>query len=275
MSALYGALMAESPMVLLSGHAPLGQIGRGSFQEVDQVAAAAPVTKAAWLARGADGLGDDIAQALAIARSGRPGPVHVSLPGDLLEARVARDAPPRGARGGGGLLAAPAGMAGEGAREIVEILAGARRPLIAVGPAMARSARWALVRRFSELTGIPALPMESPRGVNDPWLRFAATRLSAADVVVLLGKRLDFAVRFGEPPAFAPDCRFIQIDAEPSSLRPGGRVIAAEAADPVATLERWCAAAAAMVWRHHPWGEEVAAARRSEPTEWAGLRRCS
>src|SRR5574341_1624206 len=50
LSALYGALMAESPVVLLSGAAPLGQAGRGAFQEVDQVAAARPVTKAAWLA---------------------------------------------------------------------------------------------------------------------------------------------------------------------------------------------------------------------------------
>src|SRR5262245_7880462 len=65
MSALYGALMAESPVVLLSGHAPLGQAGRGAFQEMDQVAAARPVTKAAWLAGDAARLGDDIRRALA------------------------------------------------------------------------------------------------------------------------------------------------------------------------------------------------------------------
>jgi acetolactate synthase-1/2/3 large subunit len=270
-SALYGALMAESPMVLLSGHAPLGQLGRGSFQEVDQVAAAAPVTKAAWLARGVDTLGDDVVRALAIARSGRPGPVHVSLPGDLLEAPVTRDAP---APAQGGLDEAAAAP-GAGARQLVELLADAKRPLIAVGPAMARAGRWAAVRRFSELTGIPALPVESPRGVNDPWLRFAAARLAVADVVVLLGKRLDFALRFGEPPAFAPDCRFIQVDPDATSLRPGARMIAAEAADPVATLERWCAVAAGMAWRHRAWGEEVAAARRMEPEAWAGLRSSS
>jgi acetolactate synthase-1/2/3 large subunit len=269
LSALYGALMAESPMVLLSGHAPLGQLGRGSFQEVDQVATAAPVTKAAWLARTADTLGDDVARALAIARSGRPGPVHLSLPGDLLEAAVSGDARTPDADHARAAVVAP----GTDLGDLVEALADAKRPLIAVGPAMARGARWAAVRRFSELTGIPALPVESPRGVNDPWLRFAATRLAAADLVVLLGKRLDFALRFGEPPAFAPDCRFIQVDAEAASLRPGGRVIAAVAADPVATLERWGAAAARIAWRHHAWGEEVGAARRMEPEAWDGLRR--
>ena len=126
MSALYGALMAESPVVLLSGHAPLGQAGRGAFQEMDQVAAARPVTKAAWLARDAARLGDDIARALAIARSGRPGPVHVSLPGDLLEMRVT-------ASGGAAPPAAPATgptpIADSTARAILNLLVEARRPL--------------------------------------------------------------------------------------------------------------------------------------------------
>jgi acetolactate synthase-1/2/3 large subunit len=85
-SGLYTALMSESPMVLLSGHAPRAQRGRGAFQEIDQVGAARPVVKAAWVAESAEGLGDDIARAFAVANSGRPGPVHVSLPGDLLEA---------------------------------------------------------------------------------------------------------------------------------------------------------------------------------------------
>ena len=53
LSALYGALMAESPVVLLSGHAPRAQAGRGAFQEVDQAAAARPVTKATWVAESA------------------------------------------------------------------------------------------------------------------------------------------------------------------------------------------------------------------------------
>ncbi|HJV56443.1 MAG TPA: thiamine pyrophosphate-binding protein, partial [Methylomirabilota bacterium] len=97
-SALYTALMAESPLVLLSGHAPLGQLGRGGFQEVDQAAVAAPVAKASWMAKDASRLGEDITAALELARSGRPGPVHVSLPGDLLEAKVGDGAPARAPR---------------------------------------------------------------------------------------------------------------------------------------------------------------------------------
>jgi acetolactate synthase-1/2/3 large subunit len=274
MSALYGALMAESPVVLLSGHSPLGQAGRGAFQEVDQVAAARPVTKAAWLSRDAACLGDDVARALAIAKSGRPGPVHVSLPGDLLEARVAdprRAAPPLV---GESAVAPPAAIDDADARSILGLLAAARRPLILVGPAMARPPRRAAVARFGALTGIPVLVMESPRGVNDPALRLAAPRLAQADAVLLLGKRLDFAVRFGEPPAFAADCRFAQIDFDGSAPR-GGRVAVAVNADPVLALDHLHAAARALGWRHHPWGEEVAAAGRTEPADWRALRRSS
>jgi acetolactate synthase-1/2/3 large subunit len=272
MSALYGALMAESPVVLLSGHAPLGQAGRGAFQEVDQVAAARPVTKAAWLARDAARLGDDVARALAIARSGRPGPVHLSLPGDLLEARPATSrgaAPPAVEEAA---VAPPATIADADVRSILALLAAARRPLILVGPAMARPARRAAVERFGALTGIPALVMESPRGVNDPALRMAAPRLAQADAVLLLGKRFDFTVRFGEPPAFAADCRFAQVDFDGTAPR-GGRVVAAVNADPSRALDRLHETAGALAWRHHSWGEDVAAARRTEPAGWHALRR--
>lgn len=97
-SALFGALMSESPVVLLSGHAPVAQIGRGAFQEMDQAPVAAPVAKASWMAKDAARLGEDIATALELARGGRPGPVHVSLPGDLLEAKVGDAGPARAPR---------------------------------------------------------------------------------------------------------------------------------------------------------------------------------
>jgi acetolactate synthase-1/2/3 large subunit len=268
LSALYGALMAESPVVLLSGHAPLGQAGRGAFQEVDQVTTAAPVTKAAWLARDSDGLGQDIARALSVARAGRPGPVHVSLPSDLLEARVssARRIEPRAE-------ALIPHMTSSRVREFLQVLAAASRPLILVGPALARSTRAALVGRFSASTGIPVLPMESPRGVGDPSLHLASGRLAEADVVLLLGKRLDFSLRFGEPPAFSPDCRFLQIDVDAPSISAGGRVALAEATDPLAALEALDAAAPSLTWRVRAWAEQVAVSQRTEPPEWNERRR--
>src|SRR5262245_57871165 len=213
-SALYGALMSESPVVLLSGHAPKGQAGRGAFQEIDQVGAARPVTKAAWRVESAASMGEDMTRALTIAASGRPGPVHLSLPGDLLEAKVAETP-----------AAAPAAPGGEPTRipdgtiaQILERLEAARRPLIVVGPAMARAARGAAVGALSRATGIPALPIESPRGLNDPWLHMAANVFAQADAVLLLGKRLDYGLRFGDAGVFGPDRRIIQADWDAAGL---------------------------------------------------------
>ena len=79
----------ELPLVLLSGHTETSQLGRGGFQELRQAEMAAPAAKASWMATNAAMLGADVAKAVRLAKSGRPGPVHLSLPSDLLDARVA------------------------------------------------------------------------------------------------------------------------------------------------------------------------------------------
>jgi thiamine pyrophosphate-dependent acetolactate synthase large subunit-like protein len=267
LSALYGARMAESPVVLLSGHAPAGQVGRGAFQEMDQAGAAAPVTKASWVAKDASRLGGDMAWALEVARSGRPGPVHVSLPGDLLDAKVS-ETPGSIIEGGRGSMS----VADSDIRRLRELLETARHPLILLGPAMARPARRAAVERLTGPTGIPALPMESPRGVNDPWLRLATNCLGEADLVLLLGKRLDFAVRFGGAPSFAPTCRFVQVDWDAEALDRSGRVTLGLVTDPAQLAVRLAAEAAPLAGRWRDWGAEVAAARAAAPVEWAALR---
>src|SRR5215213_11241435 len=74
--ALFTALASESPLILISGHAPLDELGKGAFQEMAQADIAAPLTKASWTARSAHTLGSDIVRAWREAISGRPGPVH-------------------------------------------------------------------------------------------------------------------------------------------------------------------------------------------------------
>ena len=265
-SALYTALMAESPLVLLSGHAPLGSLGRGGFQEVDQAAVAAPVAKASWMAKDASRLGEDITAALELARSGRPGPVHVSLPGDLLEAKVGDGAAVRAPR-----VEVPASAPAETVERVLALLAEARRPLVLLGPAMARGARAAAVERLSAATGIPALAMESPRGFNDPWLHLAAPLLKEADLLLLLGKKADFTVRFAQESAFAPGCRVIQVDADAASLRDGSAQ--GIVADPAVLADQLAAAARGRVWPHRAWAEEVRRARATVPAGWEAARR--
>ena len=265
-SALYTALMAESPLVLLSGHAPLGQLGRGGFQEVDQAAVAAPVAKASWMAKDASRLGEDITAALELARSGRPGPVHVSLPGDLLEAKVGDGGPARAPRD-----ETPASAPAESVERVLALLAAARRPLVLLGPAMARGPRAAAVERLSEATGVPALPMESPRGFNDPWLHLAAPLLGQADLLVLLGKKPDFVVRFAQAPAVAAGCRVIQVDADAASLRAGAAL--GIVADPAVVADQLAVAARGRAWGHRAWGDEITRARATVPAPWADARR--
>src|SRR5690606_12152186 len=214
--ALYTALAADSPMVLLSGHAPLAQLGMGAFQEMRQADMAAPVVKASWTAQSADALGEDIARALRIAGSGRPGPVHLSRPFDVLEAKPGRGDVPLPAAAAFRPLQQP--LSEPIAREVAAALAAARRPLILAGPMLSAMRGTAEREALARASGIPVLGMESPRGVNDPALGAVAEVLKQADCVLLLGKRLDFTLRFGRSPAFAPDCRFIQIDPEEEAL---------------------------------------------------------
>ncbi len=195
-SALYTALAAESPLILISGHAPLDELGKGAFQEMRQADVAAPLAKASWTAQSAQGLAGDVARAWRKACAGRPGPVHLSVPTDVLDAVV--DAPP---------LEFKIEQERIGSSpEILQALHSASRPLIIAGPARMRDG----ARALEETTGIPVIGMESPRGVNDPSLGRLADVLKQADVVVLLGKRADFTLKFGK--AFAEGCRVLSAE---------------------------------------------------------------
>ena len=158
----------------------------------------------------------------------------MSLPGDLLDAKVSESAGSviDGARGS-------MAVADADVRRLRELLEAARRPLILLGPAMARPARRAAVE----------------------WLHMATNRLSQADLVLLLGKRLDFAVRFGGAPSFDPACRFVQVDWDAGALDRSGRVTLGLVTDPALLAVRLAADTAPLAGRWRDWGTLVAAAR--------------
>jgi acetolactate synthase-1/2/3 large subunit len=225
--ALYTALASESPLVLISGHAPLAELGKGAFQEMDQAAMAAPVTKASRLARSADTLADDLVRAWREAKSGTPGPVHLSIPNDVLDAPT--DAPVPGIE---------QFVVEEERRQNSFAFGEARRPLIIAGPAAMRENA---SQGLEEATGIPVVWMESPRGVNDPSLGHLARVLAQADLVLLLGKRVDFTLRFGK--ALAPGCRVVDLH----------------------TVQ-------GISFQDRAWLEEVRAALRYRPAEWNSIK---
>lgn len=269
--ALYTALAAESPLVMLSGHAPLGELGRGAFQEMAQADLAAPVTKASWTAQSAARLGEDVARAIRLARAGRPGPVHVSLPVDVLEANSDDDCASESAPV---FETQPKPLSDEAAHATLAAIAGAQRPLILTGPLLAGSRGEKARSALAGATGVPVVGMESPRGVNDPCLGAFAEVLKLADLVVLLGKQPDFTLRYGRPPAVDPACRFIVIDPDVAVLRrasetlgDAGRIALAAAADVAVTAEGLARRARAP--KPPGWRDEVDAAMRYRPAEWS------
>jgi acetolactate synthase-1/2/3 large subunit len=265
-SALYTAAMAEAPVVLLSGHAPHDQLGQGAFQEMRQAEIAAPLTKSSWVNERADTLARDMALAMRTAAAGRPGPVHLSLPTDCLEGPADMASLPATAD----FLPVPQAMDEEAAFAVLERLQAARCPLILAGPAcMTRRGRGAMAQ-LEAATGVPVVGMESPRGIQDPSLGAFAEVLARADCVLLLGKRLDFTLRFGKPPALSAECAFLQVDADAAEIeRTRGavrtRLRASAIADVFPAMEMLarCAAPVASGWR-----DEVRSAIDFRPSAW-------
>ncbi len=220
-AALVTALGQESPVVLLSGHAATWELGRGGFQELRQADMAAPAAKASWTASNAETLGVEVAQALRIARAGRPGPVHLSLPSDLLDREVAQadiSWPEPGS-----FALAPVELGEPAANVILDLIASAKRPLLIAGPQLANRSGRDLLARIEATIGVPTCIMESPRGIKDATLGAFGTLTGHADLVVLLGKALDFTLQFGAAPAFDPACHWVVIDPEAELLQRAAR----------------------------------------------------
>jgi acetolactate synthase-1/2/3 large subunit len=267
--ALTTAQAAESPLILLSGHASLDEIGRGAFQELPQAAIAAPLCKASWTAATTEGLGHDIARAVCIAMDGRRGPVHVSLPFDLLEASLEASASlfPREREFEPWITTLPQ----RDADAVVAALDHAERPLILAGPAMADRDSRAILRGLAEAVRVPAIVMESPRGINDPSLGAFAEGLREADLIVLLGKAHDFTLRFAAPPFVDDACRFIAIDPDAAMIErvrreKGERLVLGAVADARAAVQ--ALADKAKGARGVAWFDEVNAAITYRPPQW-------
>ena len=257
---------SEMPMVLLSGHAPTSELGRGSFQELPQAEMAATVTKAAWMAESAHTVGHELALAIQIAASGRPGPVHLSLPSDVLEEMV-DDAPDIWPEVGD-FSPNTQPLSDVAADAAIAAMEAAERPIILVGPHLCTAPGRAAQRALEAKLGVPVVGMESPRGLNDPCLGAFAEELQKADLLVLLGKPLDFTLKFGDTPAIDADCQFVVIDPdieliERASLSKGARLIHNAIADSMPAARtltergrsvgnaEWCTAVHAAI-EHRP-----------------------
>jgi acetolactate synthase I/II/III large subunit len=271
--ALYTALANESPMVLLSGHAATDELGRGGFQEIAQADLARPVAKASWMSTSAASLGDDVAEAYRIARSGRPGPVHVSLPSDLLDAdvEISRAVIPAA------VAAAATALPETLADAVLDALAKARAPLIIAAPHLSGPHGRPLLAELEKAVQVPVVLMESPRGINDATLGAFATLLKETDLIVLLGKPLDFTLKWAQPPVVAKTCHVISIDPEAALLARahkelGDRLAFGALADARAAAQTLISRAGKRAARPAAWLGQARRLLDGRPADWATLK---
>jgi acetolactate synthase-1/2/3 large subunit len=251
----------------------LSELGRGAFQEMAQADLARPVTKASRTAQAVATLGSDVAEAIELAATGRPGPVHISLPVDLLEQTIADEQVMRITKADLQLGASP--LVPEVADKVISHLRAATKPLVICGPATCTERGRKIMQEAADALDVPVIGMESPRGINDPGLGAVAEILIEADLIVLIGKPLDFTLRFGEAPAVSPSCKWIVIDPDAALIARAEKALAerlllSEIADAQSAIKMLAERKRTM--SESAWRERVREALAYEPREWTSVR---
>ncbi len=220
------AYMDSIPIVLISGQVPISMIGTDAFQEVDAVGISRPCTKHNFLVKNVNELPHILKEAFYIARSGRPGPVHIDIPKDVT-AQVGKFEYPEE-------ISIPTykptykGNAKQ-IKKAIDAMRQADRPIFYLGGGIVSSNAAELVRELVSFTKIPAVETLMARGVlryDDPLLfgmlgmhgSYAANMaMSEADLIIALGPRFDDRVT-GKLSEFAKHAKIIHVDIDPSSI---------------------------------------------------------
>jgi acetolactate synthase-1/2/3 large subunit len=238
-----------APLVAIGGSSPRVYLGMEAFQEIDQLAVFKPVTKWAERCYDAKRIPDVVASAFRQATSGRPGPVYIDMPGDVLGEKVEEDA----VRYAPEWKPSPRTLGDTGAvKEAIALLARCERPIIVAGSGVWWSDGGAALRTFVEATGIPFWTKPISRGLipEDHALSFLNARSKAfteADVILAVGTRFDWMIQFGRPPRFAAGMKVIHVDINPAELGHNREVDVPLAGDARAVLEQLTAEAAGKI----------------------------
>lgn len=226
LTALANATTNCFPMILISGSSEreIVDLQQGDYEEMDQLAIAKPLCKAAFRVLHAQDIGIGIARAIRAACSGRPGGVYLDLPANLFGQTMDH------AEGQKSLVEvvdpAPAQPpAPASVTRALDVLKGAKRPLIILGKGAAYAQADEEIRAFVEKSGIPYLPMSMAKGLlpdNHPQSAGAARSLvlKESDVVMLIGARLNWLLSHGKGKAWGEPYSktFIHVDIEPKEM---------------------------------------------------------
>jgi oxalyl-CoA decarboxylase len=213
------------PMILVSGSSEreIVDLQQGDYEEMDQLAIAKPLCKAAFRVLHAQDIGIGFARAIRAAVSGRPGGVYLDLPaklfGQVMDAEAGKKSLVKVIDAAPAQIPAPSAV-----NRALDVLKGAKRPLIILGKGAAYAQADDAIKNFVEKTGSPFLPMSMAKGLLPdlhPQCAGAArsTVLKDSDVVVLIGARLNWLLSHGKGKSWgdAPK-KFIQVDIEPKEM---------------------------------------------------------
>ena len=273
--ALANAIHSEAPVINIVGSAESPNLGRGAMQEFDQINAAKPITKGAWEVPSSSRIPEYVALAFRTALSGRQGPVHLTIPHDFQmaevdDAEVARYTPSE--YGISSLVLSDPDQI----EKAIDLLSTAQRPMIFAGSSAGATAMPSEVRRLVETMRIPFFSEDSARalipdsheysmGLGYQPLNLTVRNVGDADVVLMLGKKLDYTNGFGGNPPFANDVKFVVVDPSPAQVARARTAAVGIVGDLGPVITQLADAAAKRKWTERTeWVERL----RSAFNEW-------
>ncbi len=236
-----------TPVIALGGASPVATWGRGVFQEIDQLAMFEPCTKWAARVHHTKRIPELVGEAFRRSMSGKPGPVYLDLPGDVLyqeieESEIVWPAPwDPAARARP--EAAPAHIG-----QIIEILEAAQKPVIVSGSGILWSEAAAELQAWVEATGIPFFTTPQSRGVipEDHPLCYLSARSTAfreADAILVIGTRMNYVIGHAAPPRFNAEAKILRIDIDAAEIDTSPRLDLGVVGDAKAVLRQLTRAA--------------------------------
>jgi acetolactate synthase-1/2/3 large subunit len=264
------AYQARSPMILLGGAAPLKTKGMGALQEMPQTSMFQDITKASFTITETERIPEQLHEAFEIALSGRPGPVFIELPFDVLYNAVdEQPTPPK-------VSITPVAPDVGNVSRMFEILRAAQKPVIIAGTQVYWDDAGTALRDLTDQTGIPVFTNGAGRGtlpMNHPncFKSARGTALREADVVLLIGTPLDFRLKYGAE-GWNANAKLIQVENDPAELNHNRQADVAFCADSRLVLEALAEGLHGI--RYDDWLNRVRAAedkKNAEQSAWENL----
>ncbi len=280
LTGLANAYWDGGPMLLVSGCSSLDTRGLDNFQEIDQVGMASPVCKYANMVQKVSHLPYEINRAISLAVTGRPGAVHLTVPVDVFnaeldESNLRQTLPPSKVE-----YRCPGDI--DLIKDAVKIVSSAKKPFMVVGSGIFYADAWDELSEFAKLTDIPIVSHIWDRcciqkvipqymGVTNSELNYAMHKFSEADMILMMGARVDYRVYCGLPPGFPKNAKVIRVDIEPSEINRALIPDVGIVGNPKSVLKGMIEEAKSLKWDNVNWLSDVQKTRDSLIRKWDDL----